>query len=42
MRKLSRKILSALLALAMFVSLIPVGAVPAQAAETKATAGILK
>ena len=39
MRKLSRKILSALLALAMFVSLIPVGAAPAQAAETKATAG---
>lgn len=39
MRKLSRKILSALLALAMFVSLIPVGAAPAQAAETKATVG---
>ncbi|WP_347292031.1 YDG domain-containing protein, partial [Kluyvera georgiana] len=39
MRKLSRKVLSALLALAMFVSLIPVGAAPAQAAETKATAG---
>ncbi len=39
MRKLSRKILSALLTLAMFVSLIPVGAAPAQAAETKATAG---
>ena len=39
MRKLSRKILSALLALAIFVSLIPVGAAPAQAAETKATAG---
>ena len=34
MRKLSRKILSALLALAMFVSLIPVGAAPAQAADT--------
>ena len=39
MCKLGRKILSALLALAMFVSLIPVGAAPAQAAETKATVG---
>ena len=39
MCKLSRKFTSALLTLAMFVSLIPVGAAPAQAAETKATAG---
>ena len=34
MRKFGRKLTSALLALAMFVSLIPVGAAPAQAEET--------
>ena len=39
MCKLSRKILSALLALALLVSLLPIGAVPAQAAETRTTAG---
>ena len=39
MCKLSRKILSALLALALLVSLLPIGAAPAQAAETRTTAG---
>ena len=34
MRKLGRKLTSALLALAMFVSLLPIGAPPAQAADT--------
>ena len=34
MRKLSRKILSALLALALLASLLPIGAAPAQAADT--------
>ena len=34
MRKLSRKILSALLALALLVSVLPIGAAPAQAADT--------
>ena len=34
MRKLGRKLTSALLALAMFVSLLPIGAAPAQAADT--------
>ena len=34
MRKLSRKILSALLALALLVSLLPAGVAPAQAADT--------
>ena len=34
MRKFSRKILSALLALALLVSLLPLGAAPAQAAQT--------
>lgn len=34
MRKLSRKILSALPALALLVSLLPIGAAPAQAADT--------
>ena len=34
MRKLSRKILSALLALALLVSLLPAGVAPAQAADS--------
>lgn len=39
MCKLGRKPLAALLTLALLVSLLPLGAAPAQAAETKATAG---
>lgn len=34
MRKLSRKILSALLALALLASVLPLGAAPAQAADS--------
>ena len=34
MRKLGRKLTSALLTLALLVSLLPIGAAPAQAADT--------
>lgn len=39
MRKLSRKFTSAVLTLALLVSLLPIGAAPAQAAETRAIVG---